>query len=151
MAGFKFRLQTLLDLKEQLEKSAKNELGAAVMKLEEEKARLFSIENRVTICLSNYRHACTGLIRPEKIKEIKNYLDYLHIEKTKQEENVKQQQQNVDRIRERLVEIMKERKMLENLREKHFGEYWKQEELKERQLVDELVSYKKAAKMDRIG
>lgn len=31
MAGFKFRLQTFLKLKEQLEKNAKNELGIAII------------------------------------------------------------------------------------------------------------------------
>jgi flagellar FliJ protein len=149
MAGFKFRLQTLLDLKEQLEKSAKNELGVAVMKLEGEKAKLLEIESSISICLDDYRHACTGTIRPEKIKEIKYYLDFLQNEKRSQEANVKREQQNVDKIREKLVEILKERKILENLRDKNFEEYRKQETLKEQQQVDELVSYKKAAKMDR--
>lgn len=151
MVGFKFRLQTLLDLKEQFEKSAKNELGTAVMKLEEEKVKLIHVEKRITICSDEYRQACTGLIQPEKIKEIKFYLDHLQKEKQKQEAIVKQQQQNVDKIREKLVEIMKERKMLEKLKEKDFEEYRKQEEKKEQQRVDELVSYKKAAKMDRTG
>lgn len=141
MASFKFSLQTLLRLKEQLEKNAKNELGAAIKKLVEEKSKLKVIEDNIDITTNDFRAACSGIIHPEKIKEIKTYLEHLQYEREKQKENVKRQQKNVDIIRERLVEIMKERKVLENLKEKEFQEYLKEEKKKEQQQVDELVSY----------
>lgn len=146
MAGFKFRLQTFLNLKNQFEKNAKNELGIAVMKLEEEKARLLSIEEDISLCSDDFKKACTGRIQPEKIKEVKVFLERLKKERERQEANVKQHQQNVDKIREKLIEIMKERKVLENLKEKELKEFLKLEEAKEQQRVDELVSYKEAAK-----
>ena len=148
MAGFKFRLQTLLKLKEQFEKNAKNELGVAIMKLEEEKSKLRVIEDNIDITTNDFREACSGVIRPEKIKDLKAYLEHLQLARDKQKENVKRQQKNVDIIRERLVEIMRERKVLENLKEKEFQEYLKEEEKKEQQQVDELVSYKRASKAD---
>lgn len=151
MAGFKFRLQTFLNLKEQFEKSAKNELGIAIMKLEEEKARLKAIDAEIDINTNDFRHACCGIIQPEKIKELKAYGEYLQQARERQEENVKRQEKNVDIIREKLVEIMRERKVLENLKEKEFHEYLKEEERKEQQRVDELVSYKEAAKADQPG
>ena len=149
MAGFKFRLQTLLKLKEQFEKSTKNELGVAIMKLEEEKSKLKVIEDNINITTNDFREACSGIIRPEKIKELKTYLEHLQHTRDKQKEAVKQQQKNVDIIRERLVEIMRERKVLENLKEKEFQEYLKEELKKEQQQVDELVSFKEAAKVDK--
>ncbi len=149
--AFSFRLQTFLNLKEQLEKSTKNELGIAVMKLEEEKAKLTVIDEGIAHCLHDYKRACSGIIQPDKIKELKIYLEYLQKEREWQEANVKRQQQYVDKIREKLVEIMKERKVLEKLKEKEFQEFLKQEELKEQLRVDELVSYKEASKMDRTG
>lgn len=148
MAGFKFRLQTLLKLKEQFEKNAKNELGVAIMKLEEEKSKLRVIEDNIDITTNDFREACSGVIRPEKIKDLKAYLEHLQLARDKQKENVKRQQRNVDIIRERLVEIMRERKVLENLKEKDFQEYLKEEAKKEQQQVDELVSYKRASKAD---
>ena len=60
--------------------------------------------------------------------------------------NVKKAQENVDKKREKLIEIMKEKKVLEKLREHQFEEYKKEEERSEQQRVDELVSYKGAAK-----
>lgn len=144
MAGFEFRLETFLKLKEQLEKNAKNELGAAIMKLEEEKSRLKAIEDNIDDTVDELRSACTGVIRPEKIKDLKSYLKRLQHEKDRQKEIVKQQQKNVDNIREKLVEIMKERKVLENLKERKFQEYLKEENKKEQQQVDELVSFKES-------
>ena len=144
-------MQTFLNLKEQFEKSTKNELGIAVMKLEEEKAKLYAIDERIAQCTDDFKRACSGILQPDKIKELNIYLEYLQRERERQEANVKRQQQNVDKIREKLVEIMKERKVLENLKEKEFQEFLKQEEIKEQQRVDELVSYKEAAKMDRTG
>lgn len=151
MPVFKFRLQTFLNLKEQFEKNAKNELGIAVKKLEEEKAKLSSLLDKIELAAEDFKRACTGIIQPEKIKEHKYYMEYLKKEKQRQEAKVKREQQNVDKIRERLVEIMRERKVLENLREKDFQEHKKEEERQEQQRVDELVSYKEAAKMDRTG
>ena len=151
MAGFKFRLQTNLNLKRQYEKSAKNELGIAVMKLEKEKEKLRVIENNIELCLDDFRAACRGALDREKIREIKKYLDYLGGEKKRQQANVKKQQQTVDKIREKLVEIMKDRKVLENLENRDLEVFRKEEEKKEQHRVDDLVSYKEAAKMDRIG
>ncbi len=151
MPSFKFRLQTLLKLKEQFEKNAKNELGIAVMKLEEEKDKLRVIEDNIDVSTNDFRKACQGTIQREKIKELKTFLEYLQKAKERQEVNVKRQQENVDKIREKLVEIMRERKVLENLKEKEFQEYLKEEEKKEQQRVDELVSYKEAAKVDGTG
>ena len=149
MSVFKFRLETFLSLKEQFEKNTKNELGIAVMKLEEEKNKLNSILNKMSVCSEDFKHACTGLINPEKIKEYKLFLEYLKKQKHAQEMNVKSQQQNVDKIREKLVEIMREKKVLENLKEKDFLDFKKHEEMKEQLITDELISYKEAVKMDR--
>lgn len=146
MPSFKFRLQTLLNLKKQFEKSAKNELGIAIMKLEEEKGKLKSICDEIYDNTNDFRKACSGIILPEKIKELKSFLEFLHGAKERQEENVKKQEENVDKIREKLVEIMKEKKVLENLREKEFHEYLKEEERKEQLRVDELVSYNESKK-----
>ncbi len=144
MAGFKFRLETFLKLKEQFEKNAKNELGAAIMKLEEEKSKLKVIEDNIDITTDDFRKACSGVIRPEKIKDLKTYLQHLQHERDKQQEIVKRQQKNVDIIREKLVEIMRERKVLENLKDKEFQEYLKEEAKKEQQQIDELVSFKES-------
>jgi flagellar FliJ protein len=146
MAGFKFSLQTLLSLKEQFEKSAKNELGLAMKALEEEKAKLASIDAGISHFTEEYRAAASGSIQPEKIKEIKAYLETLYADRERQKAVIKRKQEMVDKIREKVVSIMKERKILENLKEKELERYKKQEEQKEQKRTDELVSYKESVK-----
>ncbi len=146
MAKFKFRLQTYLNLKVQLEKDAKNELGLATIKLQEEKSKLQSIEDCIELYSEKFRKACTGSIQPARIKELKIYLEHLDNRKEIQLLNVKKAQENVDKKREKLIEIMKDKKVLENLKENKFQEYKKEEEKSEQLRIDELVSYKGAAK-----
>ena len=64
MPIFKFRLETFLNLKEQFEKNARNELGLAVKKLEEEKARLLDIVEKISDSTEDFKRACTGIIQP---------------------------------------------------------------------------------------
>jgi flagellar FliJ protein len=147
MAGFRFRLQTFLKLKRQLEKKAKNEFGQAVIKLQEEQDRLNDIIEHIDVCCGYYRNACTGILSPEKIKKLRYYLDHIQKQKERQEVNVKRQKENVDNLRVKLVEAMKERKVIEKLREKAFQEYLRQEGIREQKLIDDLVSFKEAKKL----
>ena len=146
MPKFKFRLQSFLNLKEQFEKQAKNELGIANRKLQHEKRKLNRIEEDIKIYSDKFKSACTGHIQPEKIKELKVYLEYLYDKKVKQMLNVKREQQNVDKIRVKLVSLMRDKKVLENLKEKNFQEFLFEQEKSEQKRTDELVSYKESKK-----
>lgn len=148
MASFKFSLQKLLNLKEQLEDNIKNELGLAVQALEAEKEKLASIDAGISHLMEEFRKACSGSIRPEKIKEIKAFLEVQHKARARQTAVVKKKQENVDKIREKLVNAMKERKVLENLREKELERFRGQEVKDEQKLTDELVSYRESVKDD---
>lgn len=148
MARFRFSLQKLLNLKEQLEESIKNELGHAVKALEEEKRKLASIDAGISRLTEEFRLACTGSIRPEKIKEIKSFMEVRQNARIRQMAVVKKKQDNVDKVREKLVNAMKERKVLGNLREKDFERFRISEEKNEQKLTDELVSYKESVKKD---
>ena len=53
MARFVFRLQSFLNLKEQLEKNVKNELGVANQKLQQEKIKLRRIKEDIDLTLTN--------------------------------------------------------------------------------------------------
>lgn len=148
MAGFKFSLQTLLSLKEQLEKSAKNDLGLAIQTLEKEKAKLASLDAGISHLTEEYRSAAMGAVDPARIREIKAYLETQYKARDKQKGVIKSCQENVDKIREKVVSLMKERKVLEKLKEKERERFMKEEELKERKITDELVSYKESLKND---
>lgn len=58
-----------------------------------------------------------------------------------QREQVKFAEKHVEEARNRLQEVMKERKMHEKLREKAFVEFVREENAAEHKAVDELTSY----------
>jgi flagellar FliJ protein len=146
MAVFRFRLQKLLDLKQQLEDKIKNELGLAIQAHEQEKEKLALIDAGISRLTEDFRKACSGTIQPGKIKEIKAWLEVQKEARERQLEAVKRSRENVDKIRARLVTAMQEKKVLANLKEKEFEKFRKQEERNERKLTDELVSYRESVK-----
>jgi flagellar FliJ protein len=142
MAVFRFRLGTLLHVKEQLENSAKNELGQAVVRLEAERGRLSILEQEIAGIRSEYAASVTGAILPERIRSLKDFLKAREQARDRQQDVVKEAAQTVDNIRDRVVTLMQERKVLEKLREKEWEAYRVQTLQEEQRQADELVTYR---------
>lgn len=151
MAGFKFSLQKLLNLKEQMEDKVKNELGLAMKAHEEEKKKLALIDAGISCVAEDYRKACTGSIDPDRIQAIRAWLEVQKRAREQQLDAVKRSSENVDKIRVKLVTAMQERKILSNLKEKEFERFRRQEEKDEQKLTDELVSYRESVKKAAAG
>jgi len=145
MAKFDFRLQVLLNVKRQLEKSIKNELGAAIRELENQKAILREIQLEIASQENEYRRDGVRKIKLSKLKQRLEYLRAMYEKEDLQQQRVNEEIENVDKIRARLIEIMKEKKLLEKLREKEFSEFKKEQDRIERVHVDELAGYAKFA------
>lgn len=143
MKKFEFRLQRVLEIKEELEKQKERELGEAqkvVLDIIEK------IENLNAIHLQ-CRQELEKKTSEEKVDtiEMQNYYRYL-----KQiENNIERQLQlkfeaetELERRRVILIEASKERKILENLKERKISLY--QEELNrfEQNIIDEIASNK---------
>ena len=146
MAKFKFKLQTFLNVKEQIEKSIKIELGIAVQKFERQKTILKEIKHEIENQEKDYREeAISGVT----LSSLRNRIEYIHVmreNEISQKQRVNEEKINVDKIRERLIEIMKEKKVLEKLKEKELALFKKEQEKAAQLLVDELVTYNEAKK-----
>ena len=142
MAIFRFRLATLLHVKEQLEKSAKNELGLAVVKLEEERRLLAALDQELASIGEDLSAAVTGQIDPERIRGLKAFLGARRAVREKQQDAVKEAARTVDTIRDRVVTLMQERKVLEKLREKAWEQFRVEGLAQEQRQADELVTYR---------
>jgi len=146
MAKFKFKLQTFLNVKEQIEKSVKIELGIAVQKFERQKVILGEIQLEIENQEKDYREeAISGVT----LSSLRNRIEYIHVmreNEISQKQRVNEEKRNVDKIRERLIEIMKEKKLLEKLKEKELALFKKEQEKAAQLLVDELVTYNEAKK-----
>ncbi len=142
MKGFKFRLQSLLNVKEKFEQQAKIVFGEETAKLEEEKSKLVSLYNNKEDVLQKQRESFTGTIDIQSFNEYRNYSMKLDTMIIQQIEAVARQNIKTEEAKKKLADIMKERKTLEKLKEKEVEIFQKEMQLAEDKQVDELVTYK---------
>ena len=144
MAKFNFGLQPVLNIKKQTEESVKNELGKAVYALEAEKNFLKDLIYEEKRCMLEVSAGVSSGLTVAKLRNYNAYISFIKQKISNQSEKVKYAQENADNIREGLIKITKEKRMLEVLREKQYAEYLKEEEKKEQKRVDEIISYKES-------
>lgn len=140
MAAFSFRLQPVLNLRLQTEENLKNELGKAIQLLELEKQKLSGLETEMNELVDVFNKK-TKKTTVRKLIEVKEYLSLLDSKIKRQKENVNSAMLNVDKIREELLKAVKERKILEKLRERKLEEYQLEQKKLEQKTNDEIVSY----------
>lgn len=141
MARFRYRMQSILDIKEKLENQARQELSAAQAALNEELERLEALKERKAGYEEEAAGLLSGTLKLLDIEENKTAImkmeEYIFL----QEERVRIAEKQVEKARARLQEVMQERKMHEKLREHAFEEFLEEEKKQESKEVDELTSY----------
>lgn len=141
MAKFVYRMQSLLNIQYQLETQAKMELGRAQMRLTQEEEKLQGLNDRKTAYLEEGRQLRSSRLHIMDLKDNRNAMLIMDEKIEDQREQVKFAEKHVEEARNRLQEVMKERKMHEKLREKAFVEFMREENAAEHKAVDELTSY----------
>ncbi len=141
MAGFKFRLQSFLNVKQKVEDQKKLEYGKALGKLEEEKNEKIRLEEEQNQAVMNFRNSIEASINPQEFQSYNRYLELMKKRIRDQIILIDMAEKTVEKKRLELVESMKERKMLDVLKENDKVEYMKEEQKAEQKIVDEIVSY----------
>lgn len=141
MAKFKYRMQSILNIKEKLEDQAKNDFSRARLHLDEETDKLQTLEKRKEDYVEEGRRIRKDAIN---IKDLENN-DYA-IEKMdeyilRQQEQVKRAECELENARIKLTEAMQETKIQNKLKEKAFEDFKKELNAAESKEVDELTSY----------
>ena len=142
MARFIFRFAANLRVKERIEEQKKIEYGKALAALETEKqkkARML-LEREETI--ASFRESVNKLITPADVQTHNNYLGLLKAMVIKQDETIKKCEETAEIKRLELVEAMKQRKIMEKLKEKDRERFIREEQLREQKIQDETVSYR---------
>lgn len=141
MARFRYRMQSILDIKEKLENQARQELSSAQAALNEELKRLEALEERKAGYEAEAAGLLSGTLKLLDIEENKTAIlkmeEYIFLQK----ERVRIAERQVEKAREHLQEVMQERKMHEKLKEHAFEEFLEEEKKQESKEVDELTSY----------
>ena len=142
MAKFKFRLQDFLTLRERLEEQKKQEYGLAVAKLEREKQTLAALHRDKDRHVNSFREKIHVKIEPFQFQIHNDYIEWLKKKITEQEKVVILAQNHVHQKRQELVEAMKNKKVLEKLREKELAVFFREQTIAEQKILDEVVSYR---------
>lgn len=141
MAKFRYRMQSILEIKKKLEEQAKNEFAAARAALNEEEDKLEQLKKRKEAYEDEGRALRENTLNIMDIIENKEALLRMDEFIADQQLNVKRAQDRMEKARLALQSAMQESKTQEKLREKAFGQFVKEENKRESKEIDELVSY----------
>ena len=141
MSRFVYRMQNILNLKYKLEDQAKMEFAAARRRLTEEEEKLELLYRRKDSYEEEGRRLREDALAVMDILENRNAIlqmeDFIELQKLE----VAKAEDALEIERQKLQEVMQERKVQEKLREKAFEAFVKEENAKESKEIDELVSY----------
>lgn len=141
MAKFRYRMQSILNIKYQLETQAKMEVGRAQMLLNEEEERLQALIDRKEAYFEEGRKMRKKALNVNALRDNRNALRVMDDRIEEQREQVKKAEKVLEKAREKLKEVMQERKMHEKLKEKALVQFLQEEKAAEGKIVDELTSY----------
>lgn len=140
MKPFVFKLQTALNLKIKEEDRVKEELRRLTNRCQEEFDVLAALEERLGQLEDRLRRRQEARV---DVAEIQRCLDYLPVMKDRilrQKEVIRRIKEEIEKTRQELVEIMRERKVLEKLRERHFAQYLVEVNREEQKIIDEMAT-----------
>ena len=116
MAKFIYRMQSILNIKNQMETQAKMELGQAQHRLMEEEEILGRLFDRKKYYLDEGRSIRLDSLNVQSLRDNEYAIARMDEFIETQTENVRKAEKKVEEAREKLEEIMKERKGQEKLR-----------------------------------
>ena len=141
MAKFRYRMQSILNIKYQFETQAKMEVGRAQMRLGEEEEKLQKLIDRKNAYLEEGRQMRKRALNVNDLRDNRNAMLIMDEMIMAQRLEVARAEEALEEARAKLTEIMQERKMHEKLKEKALLQFLEEEKAAESKVVDELTSY----------
>ncbi|MCM1102763.1 MAG: flagellar export protein FliJ [bacterium] len=151
MAKFRYRMQNVLNIKLSMERQAKQQYAEANAKLREEEEKLnvllrrkFEYEQTARQLLADELNVRDITTNNEAIARMDDFIK-------EQRREVQLAMRAVERARQKMTEVMQDRKTHERLREKAFDEFLMEEKHQESKEIDELVSYTYGQRLRETG
>lgn len=145
MARFNYRMESILNIKIQLENQAKMEFGQAQAAYLAEEEKLAALKERREEYLEEGRRLRSQGFNALDLRENEQFVKAMDDLVEGQAERVRLAARAVERARAKLTEVMQERKAQERLKERAFEEFLEEEKHAESKEIDELVSYRYGA------
>lgn len=139
MPRFKFRLQSIFDLRVHIENEQKDVYTVENIRLSELFETKGSLTSKFDLWSLKYMNAAEIGINVADASQIYHYLDDLKELIRRTEKQIEVQSQVVENERLILIEKMKDRKTLENLKERQFKLFCEEMQKKEEKDIEEII------------
>jgi len=142
MRKFEFKLQSLLRVKELLEKQLMGELGVIEKKVFDLNLIVDTTYKNINEYASRYNELVNKGTDMDTINTYKNY--FIHLNKLLKETAIKLEAANKEKVlcQQKIEKVMSERKAIENLKENQYKEYLVELQLEQDKAIDDIISYK---------
>lgn len=147
MARFRYKMQSILDIKEKLESRAKQDFLEARMKLNEEEDKLRSLHQRKNNYMEEGQRLRTSVLNVQELRENKNALMRMDEYIRRQQMQVVSATKKMEKAQAALQEVMQERKAQKKLKERAFEQFMLEENRRESKEIDELTTYRHGQKI----
>ncbi len=142
MAKFFYRMQNILNIKYKLEEQAKQEYREIQIRLNSENDVLIEFILRKNHYIDEYKRLTRSVLEILEIEQCKNAIIIMEDNINAQKEKIRKIEIELELSRQKLNEVMQDRKVHEKLKENQFEEFLKEINSQEMKEIDELVSYK---------
>lgn len=149
MRKFKYKMETLLKLKENLEKQLKIEFINIKNYLTEEKEKLNKLNQRYYKYESLLIKSLKNELNITDINSHKNSLVFINKKINEQKELINELEEDLEKIIKNLIQIIKEKKVLEKLKDKEYEKYKIELRKEEDKEIDDFISFKYRNSIDK--
>ena len=139
---FKFKLASVLSLKEKIEDSKKRELGAATLHKERLLSEKLELVERREEAVQAVKKHNSETVDIQSLRVFNTYNAYMEQAIELKNKEVQEAEKKVEEKREALLEAVKERKILDNLKEIQNEVFMEEEKRGEQRILDDIVTYK---------
>lgn len=140
MKKFKFSLEKILQLKEQILKNLKNDLSFLQMALKEKEAEIQDLWSKYYKTDNEYKEKSSKSILPYEIAQYKDYMTYILNMIKKKEEEKSVILKKIEAKKQEIINMNIEISTLEKLKDKKLAKYNYKVQKMEEILIEEFVS-----------
>lgn len=140
MKKFKFSLEKILQLKQQMLKNLKNDLSTLQMQLREKEKEIEILKIKYIESNEIYNNKSSKSIMPYEIKFYKDYMNTILNNVKKEEEEKELILKKIEAKKQEIINLNIEISSIEKLREKKYIKYNYQVQKMEEILIEEFVS-----------
>lgn len=141
--AYKFKFQRILDTKEIVENAKKGEMAEKNKQISEVNIEIENLDNEYLRYKDEYNSKLQDGLNVFEMRIMNMNMKMFEDKRQRLTSKLEVLNQELEKIKGEYIEVMKDRKSFENLKEKDFEKHLEKERKEEEKLIDELVTFKK--------